>query len=61
MIPGQILLRDTIIALACSMGAALVSASNEPASDHSAVQDHPKATATNSEHKYTSVGCDVDA
>ena len=48
MIPGQILLRATILALACSMGAALVSASSGPAA-----QDHPKATATNSEHKYT--------
>jgi hypothetical protein len=53
MMPGQILLRATIFALACSTGAALVSASSEPPSDHSAAQDHPKASATNSKHKYT--------
>jgi hypothetical protein len=53
MMPGRIFLRVTILAMACSAGAASFSTSNARPQDHSAGQDPPKTSGTNSGHNYT--------
>jgi hypothetical protein len=53
MMPGQILPRATILALAISVGAGLASGTGAHQPDRAAGQDQPNAGATNSEHKYT--------
>lgn len=53
MVCGQITLRATILALACSIGAALTSQSNAYPADRSVGQDLSIARDTNSKHKYT--------
>src|SRR5262245_49124699 len=53
MIPGRILMIATILTLAFSVVAGLASGSSGRPPDRVSGQDHPKAVATNSEHKYT--------
>jgi len=53
MVCGQITLRATILALACSIGAAQTPQSNAYPADRSVGQDSSIARDTNSKHKYT--------